>query len=66
MSVGNAQKKSKLSQGSIRRPPIEKGRWAAKGTKPLPDQASVQHVLSIMLIHICRKVCFLFYANFKL
>ncbi|RXG57940.1 FIT family protein [Armadillidium vulgare] len=60
MSLGNNQRKSKgMSQGSTRRPPIEKGRWAAKGTKPLPEQASVQHVLSVMLIHVCRKVLFI-------
>ncbi|KAG7165069.1 acyl-coenzyme A diphosphatase FITM2-like [Homarus americanus] len=39
--------------------PIEKGRWAAKGTKPLPEQASVQHVLSLILVHGCRKVLFI-------
>ena len=41
------------------RPPVEKGRWAAKGTKPLPEQASVQHVLSLILVHGCRKVLFI-------
>ena len=50
------ERKGKSTQSSGRRPPIEKGRWAAKGTKPLPDQASVQHILSVMLIHVCRKV----------
>ena len=46
------------SQNSIsnKRPPIERGRWAAKGTKPLPDQATITHILTIMVIHICRKV----------
>ncbi|KAK3870334.1 hypothetical protein Pcinc_024432 [Petrolisthes cinctipes] len=38
---------------------IEKGRWAAKGTKPLPEQASVQHILSLIIVHGCRKVLFI-------
>ncbi|MCL4129220.1 UNVERIFIED_CONTAM: hypothetical protein GTU68_022457 [Idotea baltica] len=59
MSVGGLPKKTKPSQTSSRRPPIERGRWAAKGTKPLPDQPTVQHILSVMLIHVCRKVLFI-------
>ncbi|XP_068217977.1 acyl-coenzyme A diphosphatase FITM2-like [Palaemon carinicauda] len=63
-SAGAAQAKkgrgSSVSGPSFKscRPPIEKGRWAAKGTKPLPEQASVQHVLSLILVHGCRKVLF--------
>ncbi|XP_066975102.1 acyl-coenzyme A diphosphatase FITM2-like [Macrobrachium rosenbergii] len=63
-SAGGAQPKkargSSVTGQSFKscRPPIEKGRWAAKGTKPLPEQASVQHVLSLILVHGCRKVLF--------
>ena len=39
--------------------PIEKGRWAAKGTKPLPEQASVKYVLTLIVVHVCRKVLFI-------
>lgn len=30
----------------------------AKGRKPLPEPTSVQHVLLIMVLHVCRKVIF--------
>ena len=39
--------------------PIEKGRWAAKGNKPLPEQASVKYVLMLIVVHVCRKVLFI-------
>ncbi|KAK7081304.1 fat storage-inducing transmembrane protein 2, partial [Halocaridina rubra] len=47
------------SKKSFKRPPVEKGRWASKGTKPLPEQASIQHVLSLIVVHGCRKVLFI-------
>lgn len=52
-------KKGRSSQGvRYGKQPIEKGRWAAKGTKPLPEQASVKYVLTLMVVHVCRKVLF--------
>ena len=50
------QNNKRTSGSGIKRSPLEKGRWAAKGTKPLPDQASVSHILSLFAIHLCRKV----------
>lgn len=58
MTVSTSNKKFGHQQ-SLRRPPVEKGRWASKGTKPLPDQASIQHIMSVMVIHVCRKVLFI-------
>ena len=57
--TGVANNKKFSRQHSLRRPPVEKGRWAAKGTKPLPDQPSIKHIMSIMVVHICRKVLFI-------
>lgn len=57
--TGTANNKRFGRQQSLRRPPVEKGRWAAKGTKPLPDQASIKHIISVMIIHLCRKVLFI-------
>lgn len=34
-------------------------KWDAKGTKPLPEPASVQKVILVMLIHVCRKIMFM-------
>ena len=56
---GNSSPKPTNRQHSFRRPPVEKGRWASKGTKPLPEQVSVKHVISVMIIHLCRKVLFI-------
>ena len=57
--TGTANTKRFGRNQSLRRPPVEKGRWAAKGTKPLPEQASIKHVISVMIIHLCRKVLFI-------
>ncbi|XP_042855303.1 acyl-coenzyme A diphosphatase FITM2-like [Penaeus japonicus] len=61
MPAGTPSTRKGRSGGSQRsfKAPIEKGRWAAKGTKPLPEQASVQHVLSLIVVHGCRKVLFI-------
>ncbi|XP_071520765.1 acyl-coenzyme A diphosphatase FITM2 [Panulirus ornatus] len=60
-AASSATKRARPSHQSLRsaKSPIEKGRWAAKGTKPLPEQASVQHVLSLIVVHGCRKVLFI-------
>nr|XP_045625244.1 acyl-coenzyme A diphosphatase FITM2-like [Procambarus clarkii] len=57
----SASKKTRPVHQTQRSPksPIEKGRWASKGTKPLPEQASVQQVLSLIVVHGCRKVLFI-------
>ena len=54
-------KRGRPASQSVRcgKQPIEKGRWAAKGTKPLPEQASVKYVLSLIVVHVCRKVLFI-------
>ncbi|MPC28964.1 acyl-coenzyme A diphosphatase FITM2-like [Portunus trituberculatus] len=54
-------KRSRPASQSVRcgKQPIEKGRWAAKGTKPLPEQASVKYVLTLIVVHVCRKVLFI-------
>lgn len=40
------------------RPFVEKGRWAAKGTLPLPEPTTVPEILVKVVIHGCRKVLF--------
>ncbi|XP_018026323.1 acyl-coenzyme A diphosphatase FITM2 [Hyalella azteca] len=46
-------------QPSHRRPPVEKGRWASKGTKPLPEQQSIKFIIGVIITHLCRKVLFI-------
>lgn len=41
------------------RPVIEKGRWAAKGTKPLPEPITVPEIFTKVIIHGCRRVLFI-------
>jgi len=41
------------------RPFVEKGRWAATGTIPLPKPVSVGEIFTKVLLHGCRKVLFL-------
>ncbi len=41
------------------RPPVEsKKNDIKKGTKPLPDPTSIQQVLLLMVVHLCRKILF--------
>ena len=38
--------------------PMDSCRSLAKGTKPLAEAATVQHVLVMMLVHVCRKIMY--------
>nr|CAG4647142.1 EOG090X07YX [Megafenestra aurita]SVE92453.1 EOG090X07YX [Megafenestra aurita] len=40
------------------RPSVESRKNEKKGTKPLPDPTSVQQVLLLMVVHLCRKILF--------
>lgn len=58
-AAGGGKKIFRQGSTSSRRPPVEKGRWASKGTKPLPDQPSVRFIMGIIITHLCRKVLFI-------
>ena len=38
------------------RPTVETGRWASKGTIPLPDPVTVPEILTKVLVHGCKRV----------
>lgn len=40
------------------RPNTETPAWETKGKKPLPERTTVQQVLLMMLVHVCRKALF--------
>lgn len=40
------------------RPPLEKGRASATGTRPVADAASVKHIVSMMVVHLARKIMY--------
>ena len=54
----NAKKTPKSISGLNFRPQVESKMSDKKGTKPLPDPASIQQVLWLMVVHLCRKVLF--------
>nr|SVE91201.1 EOG090X07YX [Daphnia sinensis] len=41
------------------RPPVESKTGERKGTKPLPEPTSIQQVLLLMVVHLCRKILFI-------
>lgn len=40
------------------RPSSESKKNEKKGTKPLPDPTSIQQILLLMVVHLCRKILF--------
>nr|SVE75188.1 EOG090X07YX [Daphnia dolichocephala] len=54
----NAKKTVKSISSLNFRPPVESKTSDRKGTKPLPDPTSIQQVLLLMVVHLCRKVLF--------
>ena len=60
MGSGKVIKSSRPKPGvSMKfRPSAETGRASAKGTKPLAEAASVQHILMMMIVHLSRKLLY--------
>lgn len=50
---------SPQSQLNFRPNSSENFKWETRGTKPLPEPASVQKVILMMILHVCRKIMFM-------
>lgn len=50
--------KSKGKSTAMKYRPMDTARSLAKGTKPLAEAASVQHVLIMMVVHVARKIIY--------
>ena len=50
--------KSKGKSAAMKYRPVDTSRSLAKGTKPLADAASVQHVLIMMVVAVARKIIY--------
>ena len=50
--------KAKGKSTAMKYRPIDTARSLAKGTKPLAEAASIQHVLIMMIVHVARKIIY--------